>query len=288
MEKLETALNLKESLFFKREDLHPLMSHKGRSIPFMIECYLKQGCTKFTVSSSGNAALAAGLYISDYNKNNSDKLSLLILVGRNINEEKLDALQKLTDENIILQQVENPKQTAFQMDKDGQAKNLRQSTDDLALVGYEELAKEIAEELPRIAAIFIPTSSGTTASGLHLGFKKLGLNPEIHIVQTDACHPFVEKHNGESQLNTDNLSLADAIVDKVGHRKITVAQALQESQGNGWVATNKEIQEALTLIKEKEDVVLSPNSVLSLVGLQQSLANGKIITGPIVCLITGK
>jgi len=288
MEKLETVLNLKESLFFKREDLHPLKSHKGRSIPFMIEHYLKQGYTKFTISSSGNAALAAGLYISDYNKNNNNKLTLLILVGENINEEKINALRNLTDENVVLRQVKNPKQVAFQLDKDEEVKNLRQSTDDLALVGYEELAKEIMEELPTVAAIFIPTSSGTTALGLHLGFEKLGLNPEIHIVQTDACHPFVEDHNGELPSDTNKLSLADAIVDKVGHRKTTVANAAQESRGNTWIATNEEIQETLTLLKEKEDIVLSPNSILSLVGLQQYLTNEKKITGPIVCLITGK
>ena len=50
------------SLYFKREDLHPYGSHKGRSIPVMIEHYLASGDTRFAISSSGNAALAAVMH----------------------------------------------------------------------------------------------------------------------------------------------------------------------------------------------------------------------------------
>jgi threonine dehydratase len=48
-------------LYFKREDLHPYGSHKGRSIPVMIDHYVASGDTTFAISSSGNAALAAAI-----------------------------------------------------------------------------------------------------------------------------------------------------------------------------------------------------------------------------------
>ena len=75
------------ALYFKREDLHPYGSHKGRSIPKMIEKYTKEGWKNFTVSSSGNAALAAALYIKERNlKNPQDKLRLKIYIGYSIDK----------------------------------------------------------------------------------------------------------------------------------------------------------------------------------------------------------
>jgi threonine dehydratase len=57
-------------LYFKREDLHQYGSHKGRSIPFMIDHYSGRGDRHFVISSSGNAALAAGLHVAKLNSEN--------------------------------------------------------------------------------------------------------------------------------------------------------------------------------------------------------------------------
>ncbi|HLC69581.1 MAG TPA: PLP-dependent lyase/thiolase [Patescibacteria group bacterium] len=288
MPKLEQALNLPRGLYFKREDLHPLGSHKGRSIPLMIEHYLEQDKNNFVISSSGNAALAAALYVKKYNKNNDKKITLTILVGEKINQEKFSAISEILDNNIQLKQVTNPKQLAFQTDKDNEAKNLRQSTDDISLIGYEELAKEIVTELPDVSAIFVPTSSGTTALGLHLGFKKLGVNPEIHIVQTDTCHTLINNFKKENIGDTEEKSLADAIVDQIGHRKITVRRAVSDSHGQAWIAENEELKDAIILVKQGEKLKLSPNSALSLVGLRRAIKKGEKFSGPVVCLITGR
>ena len=39
-------------LYFKREDLHPYGSHKGRSIPVMMDYYREIGDRSFAISSS--------------------------------------------------------------------------------------------------------------------------------------------------------------------------------------------------------------------------------------------
>lgn len=282
---LAAALQLKNPLYLKCEDLHPLGSHKGRSLPFMIKKYAGEGWRAFVISSSGNAALATALYISELNRKNPENpLTLEIFLGENINEEKLLEIKKAaTDKNISTQQVKNPKQSAFRAEKTGKTKNLRQSTDDNALFGYEELAKELAE-IKDLSAVFIPSSSGTTAQGLYEGFKKLGLNPQIHIVQTDFCHPFVAKN----VLAPSGRPLAGAIVDKVAHRKTAVLSAIKNSRGNGWMATNEEIALAVKLLKKTEKISISPNSALSLAGLIQALEAGQKFNGPIALLCTGR
>lgn len=296
-QKLAKILGLTVPLYFKREDLHPLGSHKGRSLPIMINAYIKQGQTDFLVSSSGNAALAAGWYIKKYNQKHKNKLSLQIFVGEKIDKNKLGLLRKVLSKNISITQTKNPKQSAFQMDKTGQAKILRQSTDDLALLGYEPLAVELSK-IKKLSAVFIPTSSGTTAQGLYIGFKKLKLTPQIHIVQTTACHPIADVLSLSFQClssprtrgSADNAqtSLAGAIVDKIAHRKETVVTDIKNSRGFGWIADDTQIKDIIKLVYKTEKIKLSPNSALALVGLQQAIKQNWKFTGPAVCLITGK
>ncbi len=303
--RLAEAFGLPNEVWLKREDLHHYGSHKGRSIPLMINEYRKQGVTNFVISSSGNAALAAILAIQKFNQSaKGTPLELTVLVGKNIDPKKIQMIVKNQESGIgnqgviVVEQCERPKQTAFQMEKKSSGQWLRQSTDGLAPLGYHELAGELAK-IPNLSAVFIPTSSGTTAQGLYEGFQKLGLNPEIHIVQTTECHPMIDQRimnqvepgrnparSGESRIK--ERSLANAIVDKVAHRKSKIVEILKNAHGAGWVATNNQIKEAIKLVRDKVGIDLSPNSALAIVGLQQAIQSGKTWSGAVVCLITGK
>lgn len=283
--KIAKNLELPNAIYLKREDRHPLGSHKGRSLPNMIDKYIKNGWQNFVISSSGNAAVAAAKYIRKYNQQHKNKISLQIFVGENVDLIKLSILKKLSNENIIITKTKNPKQEAFKLDKNKQFKILRQSTDDTALIGYQSLADELLK-IKKLAAVFIPTSSGTTAQGLHLAFNKRGFNPQIHIAQTTACHPIVAILN-PAYKKIVKSSLAGAIVDKIAHRKIAVIKAIKESNGDAYIIDNSEIKNAIKL-GQKEKIKISPNSALSIAALQQALQAKKTFSGPVVCLITGR
>lgn len=286
---LSAALGIATEVWLKREDKHYYGSHKGRSIPLMVAGYAKQGIANFVISSSGNAALAAARTVETHNKS-KDKtpLSLTVCVGNKIGEDKLARLETaIRDARITIQQGKNPKQQAFQIDKSGAAKWLRQSTDTLALNGYHELAGELAR-IPGLAAVFVPTSSGTTAQGLYEGFKQLNLNPQIHIIQTEECHPMVIDQKQLLTPGNSERSLASAIVDKVAFRKPKVLEAIKNSGGAGWIALNTEIVQAQKLVKEITGIELSPNSALSVAGLTRAINAGWKWRGPVVSLITGR
>ncbi len=310
--KLSEALHLTNEVWFKREDKHKYGSQKGRSIPLLVREVFEAGKTTMVISSSGNAALAAARTVQSHNRNNGgQKISLTVFVGQSIAPKKLELLHKeITDENILLKQVENPKQQAVQAEAGGEAINLRQSTNDSALIGYEELAIELSK-IENLAAVFVPTSSGTTAQGLYNGFQKIGINPQIHIVQTTSCHPMVDAlTDAQGTATPPNLplerggsqppplpeggltggweqSIATAIVDKVAHRKDKVVEAIKNSHGAGWIATNDDITKAMDLTKQTSDLSISPNAALSVVGLMLAVQNKCTWTGPVVCLITG-
>jgi len=277
-----------EEIYLKREDLHKYGSHKGRSIPIMIKKHLEQGEENFVISSSGNAALAAIRFVKQYNNNNVHGIYLTIYVGKKINQKKLDEMKKeiYDDENIVINQTEKPKQEAFKLDYDGKAKFLRQSTDEAALTGYFELATEL-DKIPGLEAVFIPTSSGTTAEAVALVFDDLQNNPQIHIVQTEYCHPIANEFDSEF-IKNDKISLADAIVDNIAHRKNKVVELVKKSNGSGWVVNDKEIREAIKIVKENAKVDISANSALSIAGLKKALDHGWKFKGAICCLVTGK
>ena len=286
---LAKAIGL-NSLSLKREDLHPYGSHKGRSIPVMIDHYASTGAKQFVISSSGNAALAAAMHIKYLNTEITRSTSadqtpynLDIFVGNHIAPHKLDKLKAFQSDNIRVLIKERPLQAATLAAQEGMI-SLRQSTDDEALVGYESLARELSQ-IEGVGAIFIGTSSGTTAQALASYFIANRLSIQVHIVQTSSCHPIadgIETYDGE---NED--SIADAIVDRTAMRKNTLIPLIKKTGGNAWVATNEEIENALDLVKENAGLDISTNSALSVVGAMQSIYRGWEINGEVVCMICG-
>lgn len=281
--KLAQALEIK-SILFKREDLNPYGSHKGRSIPVMINIYMDKGIKHFAISSSGNAALAAAIYIEETNKNRTDKILLDILVGQHINTKKLEKLEKYKNQYIRVTMHDRPLQTLFNIIKDPNIIALRQSTDDTSLIGYKELGRELLE-IPDLKAVFIGTSSGTTAQALGEYFELQKREIEIHIVQTSSCYTIAQDFVDNE--NLEELSIADAIVDHVALRKAPLIKLIEKSGGSGWIASNEQINSALEITKKNTDLTISVNSALSVAGLMQAVYTGKSWDGSVVCMICG-
>ncbi len=286
---LAAALSVSK-LYFKREDLHPLGSHKGRSIPVMIDRYFYEEEIKhFVITGTGNAALAALRHVKKLNLTMSDgeKLRLEIIVGRNIAPHKLARLEeeKADDSLITITHSDRPIQTLFIKTQDTTIRGLRQSTDDISLLGYSSLAEELIK-IPDIKAVFVGTSSGTTAQALAEYFTENGNEIEIHIVQTSSCHPIVDSF--ETTPLTDERSIADAIVDKTALRKEKLSGLITSSGGYGWVAVNDRINEAMKITKKHTGLPISTNSALSVAGLMEAVYAGRAWKGAVVCLICGE
>ncbi len=282
--KLAAAIGA-EALFFKREDLHPYGSHKGRSIPFMVDTYLKAGERRFAITGSGNAALAAALYAKEINaRNNPDEtIGLDIYMGNHAAPHKVEKIKKLESEHIRLLIKERPLQALAQASQEG-ARSLRQSTDDTALAGYESLAYELSQD-KKPYAVFIGTSSGTTAQALAKYFIGSKSPIQVHIVQTSSCHPMAEAF--EPYDGPEEDSVADAVVDKTAYRKDAVTPLVDKTGGRGWIVTNEEIEGAMEFASKHTGLGISPNSALSVAGAMKAAGMGFEFPGPVVCMICG-
>jgi threonine dehydratase len=312
--KLAKAIGV-DKLYFKREDLHPYGSHKGRSIPVMIDQYLKAGDRRFAISSSGNAALAAALHIKklgarslelgvksanspvipakagiqSQTTDNEEPISLDIFIGQHASPHKAARLKELADEHIRVLIKERPLQALTQAVNEG-VRSLRQSTDDTALIGYESLARELASN-PAFQnrsdlSVFIGTSSGTTSQALAAYFLKEKLPIQIHIVQTSSCHPLADAF--ESYDGPDEASLADAITDITARRKDALIPLIKKTGGRSWVATNDDIKAAQELTSKNTGLEISTNSALSVAGAMKAVELGYELGETVVCMICGE
>lgn len=279
--KLAAAIGL-SGLSLKREDLHPYGSHKGRSIPLMIDRYYQNGDRRFAISSSGNAALAAVMHAQKLNAEGK-VLELDVFVGNHAAPHKVEKLKRFAGEHIRILVKERPLQALTQTSQEG-IRSLRQSTDDSALIGYGSLAEELAKA-KGVGAVFIGTSSGTTAQALAEYFLGKKLPIQVHIVQTSSCHPMAEAF--ESYDGPDEPSIADAIVDKTAYRKDKLVPLIEKTGGRGWSATNDDIRAAQELAKKHAGLDISTNSALSVAGAMKAAVLGYKIKGTVVCLICG-
>jgi threonine dehydratase len=253
----------------------------------MIDHYYANGDSAFAISSSGNAALAAALHVKHLAEVNplevSPPITLDIFVGNHIDQEKLKKLKALENDHIRVLTKERPLQALTLASQEG-IRSLRQSTDDEALVGYESLAQELAE-MKDIGAVFIGTSSGTTAQALSAYFSKNKLPIQVHIVQTSSCHPIGDAFGLYE--GPEEPSIADAIVGQVAHRKSALVPLIQKTGGFGWTATNEDIETALELTEKYAGLNISTNSALSVAGAMKAVYAGYEIKGAVVCLICG-
>lgn len=280
-------------LYFKREDMHPYGSHKGRSIPGMIDVKVATGVMSFAISSSGNAALAGVRYIQERNagddSDNSfvhgsggNSLRLSIFIGEHINpEKKKRLLAEIHDSKITVTETARPLQALSKTE----SASLRQSTDPAALVGYKTLAEELIE-ITDLKNIFVGTSSGTTAQALADYFVANKKNMAVHIVQPVSNSPIAREFDSEKRETV--VSIADAIVDKTVYRKSTLIKVLQKTGGAGWVVSNDEIKLAQKLLLEKTGIEASPNGALGFAGLLRAISKGAKFSGAVACIITGK
>lgn len=281
-------LGLNQKVYAKREDMHPYGSHKGRSIPVMIEEGIKKGHSRFVLSSSGNAALAAlRCFEKLQEKPETKTIALVILVGKKIPSEKLlllhETLHKVT--NCTVEQVDRPLQSLKNYEAEGYY-SLRQSTDDTSLIGYGTLAEELLT-IPNLKHVFLPCSSGTTAQALAQYFSRTGKEITLHLAQTSSCHPFFDSVNGHNQQATDEISIADAIVDIVGHRKPSLLPFLSNKQNSVGIISNEEITLAMLMLSH-ESINVSPNGALAFALLQQSLKSKWEPCGSVAILICGR
>ncbi len=266
----------------KLETMNPNQSFKDRSLAYQISHYLQKGESKLLISSSGNAAVSACAYVS------LTDMKLAIFVSNKVNPEKLNKILKYVkdNDNITINYSDKAKSDAIKYSKAGNFINLRGSHDDTAVVGFRTISYELINQVPTCDAIFVPCSSGTSTYGIYQGYKDLEAGiPAINIVQTTKVNSIAREF--DIVFDEEDSHVSDAIVDRVAKRKNQIIEAIEETNGNGYVINNDEIKAATKFLYEKTKLpFLTYNGVLSFAGFIKSIKKKRFFDDP-VCIISG-
>ncbi len=276
-------------IYLKREDMNPNGSFKDRSLAFQISHYMQKGVKDLVISSTGNAAISAASYAKQAG------INLHIFISEDIEASKMKRLEMVVihgdvnianskESKIEILKSKKPKSDAIKFAKEKGFVNLRGSMDETALSGFKTLGYEIAKVADMIDSVFIPCSSGTSTVGVYAGLKEVlspEMMPRINIVQTNKIHPMAGVY--DKDFVSEEMNAADAISDRVANRLSQVKEAIDSTNGFGWVISTTEVKEAKNLLAEK-GVNVSNAAALSVAGIIKASRLGRLSEKPLAII----
>jgi threonine dehydratase len=267
-----TSLVKLDNFYLKREDQNITGSAKDRAIVLQIENLKKNGFTKAVISSTGNAAISAAYFCQ------KNQIELTIFLSTKVNHKKLAILKQYPSEIIL---AKKPISDAIKFSKRNQAYLLRQSTDPMAIIGYQQIGQEILNQLPQVTSIFIPIGSGTTLLGIS---QKLPSSVKIFGAQSVANCPISK--NFEQNYLPETRLITDALSAKFIPQKNKIIEAIKKSNGFSFAIQNEAIISANQFLESK-DIFTSLEGALAYAAFQKAKENNFDIGDFPVILLTG-
>lgn len=267
-----TPLVKSDNLYFKREDKNVTGSAKDRALPLQITNLINKGFSNAVISSTGNAAISAAYFCQQ------KKIELTIFLSSKVSPQKLSILKQFPSEIIF---SPKPVSDAIKFSKDNKAYLLRQSTDSVALEGYQQIGEEIFAKLPQVTSIFVPIGSGTTLIGLA---QKIPKNIPIYGAQSAANCPISKIY--DQDYKEENRLITDALSAKFLPQKNQILSTIDSHQGYVFTIQNQEIVSANHALESK-NIVTSLEGALCLAAYQKAVKKDFSVGKFPVILLTG-
>ncbi|MEK7527754.1 MAG: PLP-dependent lyase/thiolase [Patescibacteria group bacterium] len=256
-----------DSIFLKREDQNPTGSAKDRALLPQVQNLKSKGFSKAVISSTGNAAISAQFYCRKF------QIPLTIFLPPAASPEKLKLLGKFTISP-------RPISDAIKFAKANHAYLLRQSTDPVALEGYQQIGQELIFQLPQISSLFVPVGSGTTLLGIS---QSLPQPVKIFAVQPASHCPISSLF--DKNYSSETSSLTDSLGAKYLPLKNNILKAIRESGGGGVVVQNRNIEIAQSFLINNK-IITSSEGALALAGYRKIKEVYNVGNYPVI-LLTG-
>ena len=269
---INTPLIKLDNFYLKREDKNITGSAKDRALPLQITNLKEKGYNNAVISSTGNAAISAAYFCQQ------KKIDLTIFLSPKISPQKLSLLKQFPSEIIFSLK---PISDAVKFSKQNHAFLLRQSTDPLSLVGYQQIGQEIMDQLPQVSSIFVPIGSGTTLVGLS---QKIPKNIPIFGVQSAANCPIGKLY--DKDFSPEVRLITDALSVKYLPQKKKLIEVINSHQGFVFTIQNQAIIIANHYFESK-NITTSLEGSLCLSAYKKALENNYPVGKFPVILLTG-
>lgn len=265
-------------LVLKREDANPTGSHKARGLAFQVSALRAErpDLAWLTISSSGNAAIAAAAYAR------AGGLKLAAFVAPDTPADKLCRLDQL---GARVFRSNHALSLAQALAEQRGIPNLRPSTDPLAVEGFQSIGWEIAEVVTPVDALFTFVSSGTSFVAIGRAFARADevtsrpWQPQLHAVQGTGAHPIAGEFDPRELPDTRGR-LGDRGARKT--RRVGEAKRrIRATGGSGWVITDAEADAAAGVLMN-HDIDTSLEGAASLAAARRAAAGGAVRSAVVV------
>jgi threonine dehydratase len=267
-----TPLIKLDNIYLKREDKNITGSAKDRALPLQIDNLLKSGFSKAVISSTGNAAISAAYFCQQKH------IELTIFLSLKVSPQKLSLLKQFTSEIIL---SPKPISDAIKFSKLNNSFLLRQSTDPVSLLGYQQISQEIITQLPQITSIFVPVGSGTTLIGLS---QKLPSHIPIFGCQSATNCPVGKLF--DTDFVPENRLITDALSVKFLPQKNILIDTIKKTNGFIFVVQNNAIIQSSHYLETK-NIITSLEGALCFASYQKAVKNNYPVGDFPVILLTG-
>ena len=284
-----------DRFFFKYEGSNPTGSFKDRlnAIAFSKG---KDFFKKYaTVASSGNQGVSLAAYSFAAN------MKSLIFCPPYVEEKTIKELLLRNSTPVILSEYGDPalkvvEELVNKYDYYVSTRNFpRPFANPYGLEGYKTISFEIHEQLTSIPdKIFVPTGGGDSIYGVWKGFREIyqagivGKQPKMYACQTKIGGDSLVKSFKSKSKNATKVESGDskAISIRVTQSGDHGLWAINESKGGAYSISEKEIDEALTIIGN-HGLCVDPSCAVSLAGALKSKKEKNLKKSDIVvCLLT--
>ena len=265
------------NVYLKLENLQVTGSLKVRALAKLVEKLKKDKYQKVVVISTGNTARSVAYLCEKYNLECLAYMPSTTSYSTIIEVQDYHATVVLEGTNIV-----ETKTIVDQIDHDETTYVIDLAKEMCCSLAYEELVKEILEDLPSTDIILAPVGTGSLINGIISYIKNNDLAIEVYAVEPYS-HALLSKsieHNKPSQI-ADSYSIAESINGKA------ISELFFENIKNNITdvirVSDEELIDCFLDVAEENKAIVENAGLLSLVGTKYLTKKKKNV----VCLLTG-
>ena len=262
------------NIYAKMDSLMPTGSFKDRGTVMVVNQLLKEGVTKITEDSSGNAGASvagysalAGIHCEIYVPAGNSKGKLIQIASYGASIHEIEG----TREDVA---------AAAQKDSECYAGH---NWHPMFLEGTKSAAYEIWEQMGFRAPenVVAVAGNGSTILGLYYGFKDLLRNgeidrmPRLFVAQAEKCNPIYRMYKGLELKDKYSSTVAEGIALARPNKSSQVVKAVKETNGEVLSLSEEEIIEA-TFGVARLGIFAEPTSSTAYAAIKKLLGKGTL------------
>lgn len=259
-----------DSIYLKLEQNNPTHTHKDRAASLIVRRAKERGCRGVTIGTCGNFGVSVAHFCFLYG------LKSRLFIPRSYDIPRLKEMQNY---GADIEYVDGTYEDA--VDVSTQYAKLNEYFDanphgegaEIAIEAYKKIAHEIVKDLGNIPlVVWVPVGNGTLLTGIYLGLLEKNAKFSLSAVSSKGNNEITESYIQKRRIDLRGRDLKETHINEpllnwLPTQLEESLQALKDSNGYAYGATDTELVSASKIIKLSERIITTPSSAAGLAGL---------------------